>query len=290
MDLFKLLGNKRLFILLIGLILFISVMGFTLGSRVGLTWPEKFVKDTVGFIQYVFYKPARSVAGFFEDVSDLRSLELENEELKISLAHYAREKPKYNAMEKQNEQLKNDLKFTEDQKNLNNYDYRIAQVVSVNNDASNRTLVINLGSRNGIKENMSVTSTEGLVGIISRVSNFTSTVKLLTSMDSSDPKSKGISAKVEGKENETFGIVDNYDEKTGTLLMTRIPLDSPLKKDDIIVTGGDGGIYPKYQIIGKVLSRQKGDFGMTYTATIKPAANFVDWKELFVVFTPEVKE
>lgn len=56
LKLFKLLGNKRLFILLMGLILFIAVMGFTLGPRTSLSWPEKFVKDTVGFVQYVFYK------------------------------------------------------------------------------------------------------------------------------------------------------------------------------------------------------------------------------------------
>ncbi|GJM75641.1 hypothetical protein HMSSN036_78570 [Paenibacillus macerans] len=33
LKLFKLLGNKRLFILLMGLILFIAVMGFTLGAE-----------------------------------------------------------------------------------------------------------------------------------------------------------------------------------------------------------------------------------------------------------------
>ncbi|GJM79270.1 hypothetical protein HMSSN139_17660 [Paenibacillus sp. HMSSN-139] len=145
--LFKLLGNKRLFILLMGLILFIAVMGFTLGPRTNLSWPEKFVKDTVGFVQYVFYKPASYVAGLFEDISNLRALQEENEQLKIALAHYTRDKATYNWIEQENKRLKDELDFTEAQKRMYDYTWKIAQVISVNDDPVNRTIVVNLGAR-----------------------------------------------------------------------------------------------------------------------------------------------
>lgn len=83
LKLFKLLSNKRLFILLITLVLFIVVMGFSLATRKGLSWPENFLRDSTGFVQKMFYKPAGYVAGLFEDIGNLSDLAKENEQLKI---------------------------------------------------------------------------------------------------------------------------------------------------------------------------------------------------------------
>lgn len=141
LTLFKLLGNKRLFILLMGLILFIAVMGFTLGPRAGLSWPEKFVKDTVGFVQYVFYKPTSYISGLIEDISDLHAVQKENEELKIALAHYTRDKARFNWIEQENERLQKKLDFTNAQKEQYDYIWKIAQVVSVNDDQIGRAHV-----------------------------------------------------------------------------------------------------------------------------------------------------
>lgn len=290
LKLFKMLGNKRLFVLLTVLIIFIALMGFTLGSRKDLSWPEKFVKDTVSFVQSIFYKPASYVAGFFEDVGNLKSLEEENEQLKIALSHYTRDKAKYNWIDQENERLQTLLKFTEAQKKLNNYDWVIAQVVSVNEDPVNKTIVLNIGSREGVKEGMAVSSVQGLVGVISHVSNFTSTVKLATSMDSKDPNSNAIAATAQGKENQVFGMIETYDKTTGKFLMTKIEDSKTLAKNDIIVSSGIGGVFPRGIIIGTVDEVQVDSYGLTYTATVTPAASFMDWKELFVVFTPEVEK
>lgn len=290
LKLFKLLSNKRLFIMLIGLILFIAVMGFTLGPRTSLSWPEKFVKDTVGFVQYIFYKPAGAIAGFFEDISNLRNLQKENEELKIALAHYTRDKARFNWIEQENARLQNDLDFTNAQKEQYNYTWKIAHVISVNDDPVNRTIVLNIGGREGVKEGMAVSSAEGLVGVVSHVSNFTSTVKLVTTMDAMDPNSNGIAVTAQGKENEVFGVIETYDLSSGTFQMSRIEDPKPLAKDDLIVSSGIGGVFPRGMIIGKVLDIQVGEYGLTYTATVKPAASFTDWKELFVVFEPEAEQ
>lgn len=287
MQLFKLLGNKRLFIMLIGLVAFIAIMGFTLGPRASLSWPEKFVKDTVGFVQSVFYKPAAYIAGFFEDVRNMKAIYEENEELRRAVAQYSRESANYNTMKANFEKLQDDLKFTESQKKRYNYDYRTAQVLSVNSDPNNRTLVVDLGERDGIRPNMSVTTVDGMVGIVSSVSNFTSTVKLLTTMDAQDPNPQPISVTAIGKEDKTFGIVETYDEKTNTLLMTRISEDDPVKKGDKIISSGAGGVIPQGLIIGTVDSVQISQFGQSKTATITPAAKFEDWRYVIIVVTPE---
>lgn len=286
MKLFKLLGNKRLFVILIALVMFIALMGFTLGPRATLSWPEKFLRDTVGFVQNIIYKPAGYVAGLFKDIGNMREIYEENQRLKIALAQYTREKAKYNFIEEHNKQLEEDLKFTKAQKERFNYSYHIAQVISVNADPVNKTLVIDLGERDGVKVGQSVISIDGMVGVISHVSNFTSTVKLITAMDAKDPNSNGIAA-TSMNNHKTFGIVESYDEATQTLLMTQIKQDDPIKRGDTIVSLGDTDKYPRGLIIGEVVNVQESKFGKTKTATIKPAAEFQDWKQLFVVFTPE---
>ncbi len=286
MKLFKLLGNKRLFVILIALVMFIALMGFTLGPRASLSWPERFVRDTVGFAQNIFYKPAGYIAGLFKDVANMRETYKENEQLKIALAQYTREKAKFNLMEDRIAQLEKDLQFTEAQKNKYNYSYHIAQVISVNADTVNRTLVLDLGERDGVKAGQSVISVDGMVGVISHVSNFTSTVKLITTMDVKDPNSNGI-AVTSMNNHATFGIIDNYDEASKMLVMSQIKQEDPIKVNDQIVSLGDTDKYPQGLIIGTVKSVEESKFGKTKTAMIDPAAEFQDWKQLFVVFTPE---
>ncbi|PWW35439.1 MULTISPECIES: rod shape-determining protein MreC [Paenibacillus] len=288
-ELFKLLGNKRLFVLLVGLVTFIALMGFTLGPRTALSWPEKFLKDSVGFVQYVFYKPASSVAGFFKDVANMRTVYQENEELRIAMGHYTRDRLKYNEMDKKIAQLEENLKFTEEQRNRYNYDTRIAQVISANSDPNSRSINIDIGENAGIKPGMAVTSLDGLVGVVSHVSSYTSTVNLLTSMDANDPTSNAIAATAVGKE-KVFGMIESYDPKSGMLKMTKISEDSNIKEGDEIISSGIINNFPKYMRIGEVKSVEKSEYGLTKTATIEPYASFLDWKELIVIIPPEVKE
>ncbi|WP_281349934.1 rod shape-determining protein MreC [Paenibacillus tengchongensis] len=285
---FKLFNNKRLFILLITLVMFIVLMGFSLGSRKSLTWPENFLRDTTGFVQSLFYKPAGYVAGLFQDIANLHDLAEENERLKLMVAQYTREKAQYNFIKSQNESLQKDLNFREAQKNLYDFELHIAQVISLTTEPSNNSIVLDLGSKDGIKPNMSVISTEGLVGVISQVSNFTSTVKLMTMMDVKDPNSQpAIAATVQDKEDNSFGMIESYDAQTGMLQMNKIPVGDPIAVGDTVISSGIGGMYPRGLTIGKVVDVKVGDYGYTSTATIDPLADFQDWKELFVVFTEE---
>ncbi|WP_342417993.1 rod shape-determining protein MreC [Paenibacillus sp. FSL R10-2782] len=274
--------------LLIGIVLFIALMGITLGQRNSLTWPEKFARDSIGFVQGIFYKPASAIAGFFEDIGNMRSIFSENERLKIAVAQLTAEQIQTSNLKETNARLEQELKFTQTQKSKNQYDYRIAQVNSVSNDS--KTLVIDIGEKDGAKVGQEVRSLEGFVGVISRTANFTSTVTLLTTLDPKNPNSYAIAATALGKENTSFGMIESYDPATNTFQMTRIAEGDTIAKGDQIITSGAGGKFRKNLLIGTVEKIQVGEFGQTRTAIIKPAASFVDWKELLVLYTPEVPE
>ncbi|QDY83792.1 rod shape-determining protein MreC [Paenibacillus polymyxa] len=283
---FKLFGNKRLFILLIGIVLFIALMGITLGQRNSLTWPEKFARDSIGFVQGIFYRPASAIAGFFKDIGNMRSIYKENERLKIAVAQLTTEQIQTRNLKEKNAEYMKELRFTREQMEKYKYDWRVAQVNSVSNDS--KTLVIDLGEKDGVRVGEEVRSMEGFVGVISKTSNFTSTVTLLTTLDPKNPNSNAIAATVLGK--ETFGMVESYDPVTNTFLMTKIAENDPIAKGDQVITSGGGGKYRANLQIGTVEKVQVGAFGQTRTAVIKPAASFVDWKDLLVLFTPEVPE
>ncbi|WP_248565369.1 rod shape-determining protein MreC [Paenibacillus sp. L3-i20] len=281
--------NKRVIMLMIGLILFIAIIGFSLSDRKELTWPEKFIKDASGYVQQWFYKPAGYIAGFFEDIRNLDELYEENEQLRLTAAAYARDKMAYNFIEDENERLKEELKFTEQQKQLYDYNYIIAQVISVSNDANNRTMNINVGSKNGIKPNMAVTTVDGLVGLVSSVTPFTATITPITELNETSPTFNSIAATIEGRENESFGILSSYDKETKRLVMTKIAENDKMEIGDTAITSGLGNVYPRGIRIGTIETKQVGDFGLTYTATIKLATSFDHLTEVFVVQVPEVE-
>jgi len=280
--------NKRLFILMIGLILFIAALGFTSG-RTGLSWPERFVNDAFGTVQGALYRPVGAVSEFFRDLGRLSDVYEENEQLRQTVARYTQDKIRYNMIENYNKQLQEELHFTERQKQLYDYRYLIAQVVAGGSNPYDKTIKINLGAHDGIKPKMAVTTVDGLVGFVSKVSEFTSTVTPITELDATDNNQFSISATVLGREDQTFGIVD-YDKENDTLQMSKIDENDVIEEGDTVVTAGLVNDFPKGLIIGTVASVQVGDFGLTHTATIKPAAKFDHLTDVFVVVAPDVDE
>ncbi|WP_234340218.1 rod shape-determining protein MreC [Gorillibacterium timonense] len=295
--LYKLMGNKKLLVLMVSLIIFIALFGVTL-SREKATAPERFLRDTVSWTQTIFNRPARFVANLVQDIRDIRTIYAENKTLRLTLTQYSRDTMKLNELEAQNLRLKDLLGFTEKQKAANNYRYHPAEVIAYSSDPYSKVITVNVGARDGVKKDMAVISVEGLVGRVMDASDFTSNVQLLTAIDSlnatdseSDKASattptKGISATVKGKESDSFGVV-SYDPETGLLIMSKISPSDPVAKGDTIVTSGIGGVFPKGIVIGTVLSKEVDKLGLNYIAYVQPAADFVHLREVLIVEKPE---
>lgn len=287
---FNFLKNKRLFMLMVGFLVLIVLIGLTIGGREKITWPERFLKDTVGFVQQLIYRPAGAIAGFFQDISQLNEVYKENEQFRMMAAAYARDKVEYNFLKSENERLMKELEFKIHQEQMYDYKYMIAQVISVNNDANNRTININLGSKHGVEKNMAVVTSDGLVGIVNSVSAFYASVTPYTELSTTSTTFNAISATVMGKETESFGILSDYDTEQERLIMSKIGEEDPMVQGDIVITSGLGNIYPRGLRIGEIESLKVGDFGLTYVAEIKPFANLNKLTEVFVVAAPSYDE
>jgi rod shape-determining protein MreC len=285
--LFRLLGNKKLILLLACLIIFIALMGLTLGQRKNLTWPEKFVKDTVSFTQSLFYKPAGITAGFFENMGMLRDVYEENKALKKKLSDYAMDAVRLNVLEEQVGRLEEALLFSDRQKQANRYIWHFAEVVSASPDPFDQTININLGEKDGIRENMAVATVDGLIGIVRNVAPFSSSVQLITAIDYRVDSTKAIAATTKENE-ESYGMIERYTAE-GYLEMNKIESTDSIKKGDTVLTSGYGEVFPKGLIIGTVESIGVSDTGITQKALIIPAAKLSGAKlrQVFVIEVPE---
>ena len=104
---------------------------------------------------------------------------------------------------------------------------------------------------------MAVVTSQGLVGRVKSVSQFTSSVELLSSMS----RTNRVSAIVQGDE-KIFGLIEGYD-KEKHLLFTKIGSDANVKADQLVVTSGLGDIFPKGLVIGKIVDVQPDPYGLT---------------------------
>src|SRR5277367_4921709 len=109
-----------------------------------------------------------------------------------------------------------------------------------------RTVEIDLGSRDGLRENLPVLTAEGLVGRVSSVGLTRSQVVLL-----GDPNCKA-SALVENPAHDT-GIINASEPLDNSLVeLTYLSSGANLNPGQTVITSGLGGIFPKGIPIGLV--------------------------------------
>ncbi|MBB3907200.1 rod shape-determining protein MreC [Anoxybacillus rupiensis] len=268
--------NKRLILLLVSIIFLVALIGFSLKDRKELTWSEQFVKDTTGFVQLLFHKPAQLVAGFFENVQDIKNTYKENKILKERLEEYVMLEAEVQTLKKENEELRAILKKKE---SLRDFVAIHATVIGRNPERWQETIIINKGEQQGVKKDMAVITPGGLIGKVQHAAQFTATVQLLSSID----RKNFISAYVQTKNESVFGLIEGYDEKRKSLLLKQVPFDAKIEKKQLVMTSGLGGIFPEGLPIGEVEEVVPDQYGLTKMVYVKPAANFYDIDDVIVV-------
>lgn len=268
--------SKRLILLLLGLMLFSALIGLTSGGGKPMGWPVALVQDGVALFQSWFHKPARVVAGFFQDLREWKMLYDENQALKANLDQFARMSAELARLREENKRLRAMLDL---RSSLDTYRLHAAEVIARSPDQWNQVLVINKGARDGVRPDMAVITTKGLIGRVTDVTPFTARVALLTDLS----RSGHVSAVVQGEESRVFGVIDAYDFDTGYLLFQKIPAEAPIREGQVVVTSGLGGVFPRGLVIGTVVAVEPGDNGLTQRAYVKPAADFAYLDEVFVV-------
>ncbi|QEY19261.1 rod shape-determining protein MreC [Psychrobacillus sp. AK 1817] len=260
-------SNKRLILLLVGMIFLVALISFSLRDRNHASLPEQLIKDVVGFGQTMFSKPTQYVSGIFNNVDSLLNTYDENQRLKARLEDYASLQADVNSLKLDNERLQEILDKKDDLRDFNPIQ---STVIARNPDQWEEKIIINKGEIHGVQPNMAVMTAKGLIGKVILTTPYTSTVEL---MSTQNPNYR-VSAVIASQEGEVFGLIEGYDETRKELILKRIDSEFKVEKGQKVTTSGLGGIFPKGIIIGEVTEVTTDDYGLTKLAYIKPSASF----------------
>jgi rod shape-determining protein MreC len=139
------------------------------------------------------------------------------------------------------------------------------------------TVQIDLGSRDGLHENLPVLTMDGLVGRVSAVGLTRSTVVLI-----GDPHCKVAAEVVETHDTGVIGATDPWDNSLVALGF--LSKNAKLIPGQTVMTSGLGGIYPAGIPIGKIADSRSVDYGLYTEARVKLAANLSSLDEVWVLF------
>jgi rod shape-determining protein MreC len=144
-------------------------------------------------------------------------------------------------------------------------------IISVGSTNWTRTLIVNVGSRDGIKPNMPVVWNEAIVGRIAKVGPYASAVQLIT-----DPQFRIWVIDVSSREQ---GIVRGTGSPT--CLMSYVPLGADIKKGDWLVSSGLAGTFPRDFVVGQVAETPGKGGGIYLDIAVKPR---IDIRKLETVY------
>lgn len=260
-------SNKRLILLLVGVIVLVALISFSLRDRQNASLPEQFVKDVVGLGQSVFSKPTHYITGVIGDIDGVLNTYTENKKLKARLSEYASIQAELSDVGAENGELR---AIIDKEENLRDFESIHATVIARNPDQWEEKIIIDKGQSQGVEKNMAVVTAGGqLVGKIINATPLTSTVELLTT----DNRDFRVSAVIPGKE-ATFGLIEGFDKTRGELIMKRIDSSFEVEEGGLVISSGLGGIFPKGLLIGEITEVSTDDYGLTKLAYIRPAAKF----------------
>lgn len=230
---------------------------------------EKSIKDTVLLGNKVIYAPIKFVKEKIKEYQDKQNLYKKYQALEKKVKETDLINAERLELKKELATMKKTLELNQ---TLGESNYLNATVVNRNLGYWYNTITIDKGSNNGVKPDMAVVVSEGLVGKVTKTTNFNSTVKLLTSDDINNK----ISVKIQIKDQYIYGLLSGFNQKKKTFTIEGISSNMEIPKDSLVTTTGMGDIFPSGIVIGRVKKVRTDNFDLAKTVDVVGSADFDD--------------
>lgn len=253
------------FVLVIILLLVANIMNT---SR-NLNPVEKAIKDTTLFVSKVVYMPVKFVNDKIYEYNEKQNLYKKYKILKNKVKEVDSIQAKKEELEKEVAKMEKILNLN---KSLSNDSYLNATVVNRNVGYWYNTITVDKGKNNGVDKDMAVVVSEGLIGKVTKVTNFNCTVKLLTSDDINNK----ISVKIQLKDKDVYGLLSGFDTKDHTFIVEGISGNDEIPMDSRVVTTGMGNVFPSGILVGTVSAITTDNFDLAKTVRVKSKVDFDD--------------
>ena len=180
------------------------------------------------------------------------------------------------AIEQENEELRNLLGY----QNRSEFELQPVLIVSKQLNGLNNTLTIDSGTNDGLKKNMPLVSSDGLIGKIVLTSKYYSQVMPYYN------SLFRVSARIQ--ENQANGIVSWTSERYGELVMDFVPKTVPVDSGFVIETSGSSNQFPEGIPIGRVIRAEPEQGRQTQRIFIEPYTSLTDLAQGFIIkFEPD---
>lgn len=222
-------------------------------------------------VQQIVYNGYNGSRHIYESWLKKRDLIAENGKLQDQLTALAIDIAKLKALEEENELLKKELNFVDE----NKLKFVAAKIISGVSDPLSQSVIINRGKKDGIESGLAVIADGGvMVGKVSEAGDDYAKVILL-----SDNKSR-VAATIQNLDH-TVGLVEG--QYGLSFSMTNIPQNQEIKDGDSIVTSGLEGKIPKNLLIAKVESVKAVESEIFKTAILKPIISLNSLSDIVVI-------
>ena len=157
-----------------------------------------------------------------------------------------------------------------------------SRVINNSYGVSENYLTINSGSLQGIKEDMGVVNSKGIVGIVEKVSPKYATILSVLNVKSQ------INAKI--KKSNHFGSLIWNAKNAGYVQLIDIPRLATVKKGDTVVTGGRSTIFPEnipVGIIDKIYTDTETNY---FTINVRLFNDMTNLNHVYIITNKESAE
>ncbi|TDD99230.1 rod shape-determining protein MreC [Flavobacterium cellulosilyticum] len=252
-------SNRLLFLLLLGISLFLTIQSHS--------YHRSKVISSANFVSGGVYEKINNVSEYLNLRTQNEMLAQENAKLRSYLFD-----------------LKDSTAISklDSVKGMRDTDIIVSKVIHNSFNSYENFLTLNSGANQGVKSDMGVVNSLGLVGIIDNVSpNYSTVVSIL------NVKSQ-INAKI--KKSNHFGSLVWNGKSTGYAQLIDVPRLAAIRKGDTIVTGGQSVIFPENINIGTIDRIYVDNQTHYYTLNIKLFNDMTNLGHVYIIKSKDREE
>ena len=252
-------SNRLLFLLLLGISLSLTIQSHS--------FHRSKIISSANFLSGGVYEKVNNLNEYLNLKNENEILALENAKLKSLLF-----KDKDTA----------EVKKLDSLKGIESGDILVSKVIHNSYSAHDNYLTLNSGELEGVKPDMGVMNSLGILGIIENTSpNYSTVISILN-------KKFQINAKI--KKSNHFGSLIWNGKSTGFVQLIDVPRLAAIRKGDTIVTGGQSVIFPENINIGTIDKIEIDNQTNYYTINVRLFNDMTNLGHVYIITRKDREE
>ena len=267
-------NGKRIIALIFIFISVFCCVFFAARGRFSTTVTNGLAMSVVSPFQRAFSWVGSQLAFVKNSVAEISHLHEQNKQLREEVELLRAQNLTASEYASENQRLRNLLGYKQA---AVQFDLVAASVIGRESASWSSVIVINRGTFDGVANNMAVVTEMGLVGHVMEAGLNSSKVQLLL-----DPRSS-VGTLIQRPESRVAGIVEGDIKNPNFPKMVNIPKDSDVQVNDMVVTSGFGGVYPKGLVVGKIIDIHNEEGGLLKYGVLDPSVDFQKLEDVAVI-------